>query len=103
MTLMKVPPPTTEQYGQRMAPEHPSVRILLEPRDQEILDVVEQVYRGQYEVGPSILPQRCKDEFMAKLHEELGQHLVKAGLSDAMGTAQSLSRERRYLCACSLS
>ena len=86
-----------------MAPEHPSGRTLLESTDQEILDVFEQVYRGQYEVVPSILPHRCQDQFITKLHEELGQCLVRAGLSIVMGTAHSLYRGRRHLQAHSLS
>ena len=56
-------------------------------------------YRGQYEVAPSILPHRCQDQFMAKLHKELGQCLVRAGLCDVMGTAQPLSRGRSCLWA----
>ena len=82
-----------------MALEHPSVRSLLGSTDQEILDVVEWVYRGQYEVAPSILPHRCQDQFMAKLHEEWGQHLVRAGLWSGTGKAQSLSRGEGALTA----
>ena len=77
--------------------EDPSVRTLLGSTDWEILNVAEQVYRGQYEVVPSVLLHRHQDQFMAKLHEELGQCLVRAGLWSVMGAAQSLSRERRQL------
>ena len=86
-----------------MAPEHPSIITLLGSTDQEILDVVEQVYKGQYEVAPNILPHRCQYQFMAKLHKDLGQCLVRVGLCGTMGTAWSLSMERRHLWACSLS
>ena len=86
-----------------MALEHPSLRTLLGSTDQEILDVAEQVYKGLYEVAPSILPCRQQDQFMAELHGELGQCLVRAGLQGVTGTAQSLSRERRHLWACSSS
>ena len=42
-------------------------------------------------------------QFMAKLHEEIGQHLARAGFQSVMGTAQSLSRRRRHSWACSSS
>ena len=63
-----------------MAPEHPSVRTLLGSTDQEILDVAEHVYQGQYKVALSMLPRRLQDQFMAKLHEELSKQLVRANL-----------------------
>ena len=78
------------------APEHLSVRTLLGSTDKEILDVAEQVYRRKYEVVPSILPCRHQDQFMAQLHKELGQHLVRARIHGMTGTARSLSRERRH-------
>ena len=74
------------------APEHPSVRTLLGSTDQEILDVAEHICRGQYEVAPSVLPQRLQDQFMAELYEELSKCLVRASLQSAIATAQSLSR-----------
>ena len=78
-----------------MALEHPSVRTLLGSTDPEILNFVEQVYRGQCKVAPSILPCRYQDQFMAKLHEELSQCLVRARFHGVMGTVQSLSRHIR--------
>ena len=83
-----------------MALEHTSVTTLLGSTDQEILDVAEHVYRGQYEVAPSVLPHRLKDQFMAKLHEELCKCLVRASLWSVMATAQSLSRGRKHSWAC---
>ena len=77
--------------------EHPSVGTLLGSTDKEILDVVEQVYRRQNKVVPSVLPHRLQDQFVARLHEELGQHLVRASLQSLMATAQSLSRRRKHL------
>ena len=76
---------------------------LLSKPCNKILDVVEWVYRGQYEVALSELPYRIQDQFMAKLHEELGKHLVRASIQSVMATAQSLSRGRRCLWACSSS
>ena len=75
----------------------PKVRTLLGSTDQKILDVVELAYRGQYEVAPSILPHRHQYQFITKLHEELSQCLVRAGLWSVTETALSLSRERRHL------
>ena len=68
------------------------MRTLLGSNDQEILDVAEHVYRGQYEVAPSVLTQRLQDQFMAKLHKELRKCLVRAGLQSVTVTAWSLSR-----------
>ena len=79
-----------------MAPRNPLVRTFLGSTDQEILEVAAQVYRGQYEVAPSILHCRHQDQFMAKLYEELSKHLVRVGLCGATGTAWSLSRGRRH-------
>ena len=83
--------------AEEMAPAHPSVRTYLGSTDQEILDIVEWVYRRQYEVVPSVLPCRFQDQSMAKLHEEIDKHLVWASLQSAMATALSLSRGRRHL------
>ena len=56
------------------------MRTLLASPDQDILDVAEHKYRGQYEMAPSVLPQRLQDQFMAELHKELSKCLVRAGL-----------------------
>ena len=66
--------------AKEMASDHPSVKTLIGSTDLEILDVAEHVYRGQYEVALSMLPQRLQDQFMAELYEELSKHMVKAGL-----------------------
>ena len=58
---------------EEMALEHPFVRTLLGSTDQGILEVVEQMNRGQYEVALSVLPHRHQDQIMAELHEDLGQ------------------------------
>ena len=83
------------------APFHPSVKSLLELTEDEILGTAEEVYHGWYEVLSSILPQWHQDELMVELHEELGQHLTRAGLQDIM--ARSLSKGRRHSHAGSLS
>ena len=44
--------------AKEMAPENPSVRTVLGSTDKEIIDVVEWVYGGQYELAPGVLPHR---------------------------------------------
>ena len=41
-----------------LAPEHPSMWTLLGSPDKEILEVVEQVYRGELAVVPCVLPHQ---------------------------------------------
>ena len=101
--MQRCPHPHQTAMVKEMALEHPSVRILLGSTDQEILDAVEQVYRGQYKMVLSVLPCQCQDQSMVKLHEELGQCLVRAALCGAMRTAWSLSRGRRHSWALSSS
>ena len=57
----KAPYPQQTDMAKEMAQEHPSIRIPVGSTDQKILDVMEQVYRGQYEVAPTVLPCRCQD------------------------------------------
>ena len=89
--------------AEEMAPEHPSIRSLLGSTDDEILEIAEQVYWGQYEAVSSILPHWHQEQFMAELYEELGQNLTRAGLWEATRTGRSPSRGRRCSCAYSLS
>ena len=84
--------PLHNRPSQRNGPRAAFSKKPLGTTDQEVLDVAVQMYRGQYEAAPSILPGRLQDQFMAKLHEELGKHLVTASLWSALVTAQSLSR-----------
>ena len=44
--------------------------------EDEILGIAEEVYHWWYEVALSVLPYQHQDEFMAELHEELGQCLT---------------------------
>ena len=41
-------------------------------------------------------PTGARDEFMAELHEELGQPLTRTGCHGMRGAAWSLSRGRRH-------
>ena len=99
----RCPHPQQTNVAEEMAPEHPSVRTLLGSTKQEILDVVEWVHRGQYEVAPSVIPCMLQNQFIINLHEKLGKCLVRAGLKSVMTTAWSLSIGRRHLWACSSS
>ena len=51
--------------------------------------MAEEVYHGQYGVALNILPCQHQDQFLAELHEELGQHLIRVGLHAAMRAARS--------------
>ena len=66
--------------AEEMAPDHPSIGTLLGSTDQEILDVAEQVYWGEYMLVPSKLPCPQQEEYIAELHLELSQCMVRAGL-----------------------
>ena len=86
-----------------MAPEHPLVRSLLGSMDDNILEIAEQVFWGQYEVALSSLLHRHQEQLMTELHDELGQCLTRAGLWEAPGIGRFLSRGRRCSHACSSS
>ena len=65
--------------AREIAPEHPSVRTLPGYPNQEILGVAEQVYRGYYELAPSVFPHQQQGQFLADLHEEMGPCMLRAG------------------------
>ena len=89
---MKVPPPTTDCHGWRNGPWAFFGKNLPGVHRPRNLGCCRAGVQGTIWGALSVLPCRCQDQFMAKLHEELGQHLVWAGLCGAMGTAQSMSR-----------
>ena len=98
-THVKAPPLPPNCHGQRNSPGTPigkSPTRIHRPRDP---GCSRAGYQGQYEVAPSILPCQHQDQFMAELHKELSQCLVRAGLCGATGTAWSLSRGTRCSCA----
>ena len=101
--IQRCPHPQQTDMAEEMAPVSHSVRTLFGSTDQEILDVVKHVYRGQCKVAPSVLPCRLQDQLMAELHKELSKNLVRASLQSVMVTVWSLSRGRRHSQACSLS
>ena len=79
--------------------EHPSVWILLGSPGAEILKVVEQVYRRELAVAPSVLPCRQQDGCMRKLCWELTRHMSRASLQSETRTARPSLRGQR--CSCS--
>ena len=89
--------------AERTAPGYPSMRTLLGSTDADLLTMVEQVYWGQYEAALSMLPYWNQEDFLAELHEELGQCIMRAGLQDGMESARSPSRDRRCFHVCSSS
>ena len=82
---------------------HQSVRSLLGSANEEILKLAEDVYHGQYQVVPSILPCQCYGQLRGDLHRELCQWMMRASLHNTTGSDQSLSRGRVWTWACSQS
>ena len=68
-----------------MAQEHASVRPFLGSTDPGNPRCYRAGVQGQYK-ALGVLPHWWQDQFMAKLHKELGQCPVRAGLCGAMGT-----------------
>ena len=44
------------------------------------MEVAEDIYCGPYQLALSIFTHLCQDLLMQDLHDELDQHLVRAGL-----------------------
>ena len=80
VTCVKMPHSHQTAMTEETAPEQPSVRSLLGSTDEEILEIAVQMYQGQYEAVPSILPCQYKEPFLAELHKDLGWYLRRAGL-----------------------
>ena len=97
-TQKKVPPHAMNWHGQRNSPRIPLHQELLGSTGQEILGMAEQVYQRGYMLVPSELPHWRQEEYMAELHLELSQHIVRAGLGDASVPARPTSQGRRCSC-----
>ena len=72
--------------------EHPSVQTLVGSRDANLLQVVEQTYKGEYMVMPSIFTHAQCDNLMKELQRELPEWLTWAGLQGKRGLAKASSR-----------
>ena len=83
-----------------MAPEHPSMWILIGSTDKAILQVAEQVYCGEWTLASSVLSCWQQDDCMRELQQELNRHMSRAGLQGAPGLAEP-SRSRSHSCGCS--
>ena len=79
------------------------MRSLLGLTNDEVPEVVEEVYQGWYGVVSSILPYWHQDHFMAELHEEVSQHLIRPGIWGTIRAPRSLSSGRKCSCTCSSS
>ena len=52
---------------EEIAPEHPSVQALVGSQDSDILKVVEQIYRIEDQVAPSVFTHVDQEDFMREL------------------------------------
>ena len=96
---VKVPPPTTNCQSLKASFSKNPLGVH-RPRNPRCCTADAQ---WAIQGGAKCTTHRHQEQFMAKLHEELGQCLVRARLCGVMGTAQSLSRGRRHSQACSSS
>ena len=93
----------TELETAKLAPEHPSMWTLLGSPNEEILEVVEQVYRGELSVVPSVLPCQWQDWCMGELCQELARHMARAGLQSKVGLARTAARGQKCFHSCFIS
>ena len=72
--------------------EHPSVWTLVGSKDANLLQVAEQIYKGEYMVVPSVFTYTQCDDVMKELQRELSKHLIWAGLQGERGLGKVSSR-----------
>ena len=77
------------------APEHPSMWTLVGSKDSDLLQIAEQIYKGEYMVVPSEFICTLQDDLMKELQRELSRHLTQAGLHGKRGPAELPSRSHR--------
>ena len=97
-----------DEETEEVAPEHPSMRALLDATDDDIIQVVEQVYQGEWTLAPNVLSHHQHKDCMRKLWWGLNRCMARAGLQEAQGTQDTLSsmrtsRSRRCSWGCSAS
>ena len=78
------------------APEHPSVQTLLRSWDSDLLQVMEQIYKGEYVVAPSVFTHAQQEDFMRELHWGLFRCMTRAGLWSERWAAELLSSSWRH-------
>ena len=76
--------------------KHPSLWTLLGSPDTAILEIAEEVYRGEWTVAPSVLPCKQQDESMRIMSQELPKCMTRAGLQSETGPARPSSRNWRH-------
>ena len=76
------------------APEDPSVQTLIGYQDSKLLQVMEQIYKGEYVIAPSVFTCVQHDDFMRELQWELSGHMTRAGLWSKRGPADCLPEAR---------
>ena len=72
-----------------------TVRTLLGSTDQEVLDITEQVYWGEYVLAPSKLPCLQQEECMMELQQQLSQCMVRVSLREGLASAGPTSQGQR--------
>ena len=75
---------------------HPSMWTLAGSRDANLLQVAEQIYKGEYMVAPSMFPHALCNNFMKELQRQLSKHLTWACLQGERGLAKVSSRSWRH-------
>ena len=68
--------------------EHPSVQTLVGSGDVDLLQVAEQMYKGEYMVVPSVFTHAQCDNLMKELWRKLSVCLTQAGLQGERGPAK---------------
>ena len=65
--------------------QHPSMQTLVGSRDGDLLQVAEEIYKGEYVEAPSRFTNTQHDDFMKELQKELSEYLIWAGLQGEGG------------------
>ena len=76
--------------------EHPSVQTLVGSKDADLLQVAEQIYKGEYRVVPSVFTHAQHDDLMKELWTELSKHLTQAGLQGERQPAEASFKTWRH-------
>ena len=78
------------------APEHPSVWTLIGSQDSNLLWVMDQIYKGEYALAPSVLTCTQQEDFMKELWWKLSECMTRAVLWSERMPAELPSRNQRH-------
>ena len=78
------------------ATQHPSVQTVVGSRDSNLLQVIEQIYKGKYMVAPRMFTHAQQDNFMKELQRQLSGCITRASLQGERGPAELPSRSWRH-------